>query len=93
MLLQHLHEVKDLRRQGVIHVGFPHDLGDAQPLGGEEGQMVISVDSSAPALEAATRNWALNRQFPGVAAAAHEAVAEDAFEVLARWPRRGVAFA
>lgn len=45
---------------------------------------VVSVDTSAPALEAATRNWARNEQFAGVAAAAHETVAEDAFELLAR---------
>jgi 23S rRNA (cytosine1962-C5)-methyltransferase len=53
---------------------------------------VISVDTSAPALEAAKRNWALNRSFPGVAAAFHEAVVEDAFEWLARMGNGGRRF-
>jgi 23S rRNA (cytosine1962-C5)-methyltransferase len=45
---------------------------------------VVSVDSSAPALEAAVRNMAHNQNIPTVAAASHETIAEDAFEVLAR---------
>jgi 23S rRNA (cytosine1962-C5)-methyltransferase len=45
---------------------------------------VVSVDLSAPALEAAVRNMAYNRQIPAVTAAVHETVAEDAFEVLSR---------
>jgi len=45
---------------------------------------VVSVDSSAPALEAAERNWDHNRTWPGVAAARHEVLAEDAFAALAR---------
>jgi 23S rRNA (cytosine1962-C5)-methyltransferase len=45
---------------------------------------VVSVDISAPAMQTAVRNMAHNRHFPGVAAAVHEPVAEDAFEVLAR---------
>jgi 23S rRNA (cytosine1962-C5)-methyltransferase len=53
---------------------------------------VISVDTSAPALEAATRNWARNRQFPGVASATHETVVEDAFEWLARMGQAGRRF-
>jgi 23S rRNA (cytosine1962-C5)-methyltransferase len=53
---------------------------------------VISVDTSAPALDAAKRNWARNRQFPGVAAAAHETVVEDAFEWLARMGKAGRRF-
>jgi 23S rRNA (cytosine1962-C5)-methyltransferase len=40
---------------------------------------IVSVDTSAPALEAATRNLAHNQQTPP-----HEIVAEDAFEALAR---------
>ncbi|MBN1810808.1 MAG: class I SAM-dependent methyltransferase [Anaerolineae bacterium] len=43
---------------------------------------VVSVDASAPALEAAVRNMAHNRHIPSIAAASHEAVAGDAFEVL-----------
>lgn len=41
---------------------------------------VVSVDVSAPALEAAVRNMAHNE----LAAVPHETIAEDAFEVLAR---------
>jgi 23S rRNA (cytosine1962-C5)-methyltransferase len=47
-------------------------------------RQVVSVDISAPAMETAARNMAHNRQIPTVAAAAHETVADDAFEVLAR---------
>ena len=45
---------------------------------------VVSVDISPYATEAAIRNMGHNRHFPTVAAASHEAIAEDAFEVLAR---------
>jgi 23S rRNA (cytosine1962-C5)-methyltransferase len=45
---------------------------------------VVSVDISTPAIQAALRNMAYNRQILTVAAAAHETLAEDAFEVLAR---------
>jgi 23S rRNA (cytosine1962-C5)-methyltransferase len=45
---------------------------------------IVSVDTSTPTLEAATRNLAHNRHIPDVAAASHESIAEDAFEVLAR---------
>jgi len=53
---------------------------------------VVSLDASAPALEAAARNFALNRQHPSVAAAAHELLAEDAFEALARLGKSGRRF-
>ncbi len=46
-------------------------------------RQVVSVDISAPALQTAIRNMAHNRQIPAVAAASHETVAADAFEVLA----------
>jgi 23S rRNA (cytosine1962-C5)-methyltransferase len=45
---------------------------------------VLSVDISAPALQAATRNFSYNQQFPTVKSASHETIAEDAFEVLSR---------
>jgi 23S rRNA (cytosine1962-C5)-methyltransferase len=45
---------------------------------------VVSVDVSAAALEAAARNMVHNAHIPAVATAAHEMVADDAFEVLAR---------
>lgn len=44
---------------------------------------VISLDSSAPALESAERNFALNRHLPPVAAARHDLLLSDAFEGLA----------
>lgn len=47
-------------------------------------RQVVSVDISAPAMQAAIRNMSHNRQFSSVAAAVHETIAEDAFEVLAR---------
>jgi 23S rRNA (cytosine1962-C5)-methyltransferase len=43
---------------------------------------VVSVDTSAPALEAAKRNMALNREHPNVAAAEHRTIRGDAFAVL-----------
>jgi 23S rRNA (cytosine1962-C5)-methyltransferase len=47
---------------------------------------VVSIDVSRPALAAVARNFALNCDHPDVAAVAatHEALAEDAFEALAR---------
>ncbi len=43
---------------------------------------VISVDLSKPACEAALRNMEHNHQYPAVAAAIHETIAEDAFVVM-----------
>jgi 23S rRNA (cytosine1962-C5)-methyltransferase len=45
---------------------------------------VTSVDISAPALEAANRNFSHNQHIPAVKSALHETIAEDAFDVLAR---------
>ena len=47
-------------------------------------KQVVSVDLSVPAMQSAVRNMDHNRQDPGVAAAVHQTLAEDAFEVLAR---------
>ncbi len=47
-------------------------------------RQVISVDISAPAIEAALRNMDYNRELPAVASASHETITDDAFEVLAR---------
>ena len=47
-------------------------------------RQVVSVDISPPAMEAAMRNMAHNRQIPTVAAASHETVTEDAFDFLVR---------
>ena len=53
---------------------------------------VVSLDSSAPALAAAGRNFELNRHWPGVAAARHDLLVEDAFAGLARLAKAGRRF-
>ena len=53
---------------------------------------VVSLDGSRPALEAAARNMALNRDHVSVRACEHETLAEDAFEALARMGREGCRF-
>ena len=45
-------------------------------------KLVVSIDTSTPAIEAALRNMAYNQHIPRVTAASHETIAEDAFEVL-----------
>lgn len=52
----------------------------------------LSLDQSAPALEAAARNFARNRDHPAVAAADHQVLAGDAFEALAAMAERGRRF-
>ncbi len=47
---------------------------------------VTDLDISAHALESAKRNFALNQNFPGVAACRHEAVQADAFEWIEKTP-------
>ena len=54
--------------------------------------VVVSLDVSAPALEAARRNFALNEHLPSVAAAGREFLAEDAFAGLARLAAEGRRF-
>jgi 23S rRNA (cytosine1962-C5)-methyltransferase len=49
---------------------------------------VTSLDSSAPALAAAERNFLHNRSHAAVAAARHHVVAGDAFDVLEQMRRR-----
>lgn len=53
---------------------------------------VLSLDISAPALQAAQRNFALNRDLPAVAAARHETLVEDAFTGLDRLAQAGRRF-
>jgi 23S rRNA (cytosine1962-C5)-methyltransferase len=43
---------------------------------------ITSIDTSAPALQAARRNLDLNRQVPPVSGASHRAIVGDAFEEL-----------
>ena len=53
---------------------------------------MLSLDASAPALAAAERNFALNRDLPAVAAARHTVLAADAFAALAELRGRGERF-
>ncbi len=53
---------------------------------------VLSLDSSGPALAAAERNFALNQRLPGVAAAGHSVLVDDAFAALANLRARGRRF-
>jgi 23S rRNA (cytosine1962-C5)-methyltransferase len=53
---------------------------------------VTSVDISAPALEAAKRNFRHNQHNPQVRAAQHNCVVGDAFEVIPRMARDGQRF-
>ena len=53
---------------------------------------VLSLDSSAPALAAAERNFDLNRSLPAVAACRHTLLAADAFAALADLRGRGRKF-
>ena len=53
---------------------------------------VLSLDASAPALAAAERNFALNRDLPTVAAVHHTVLAADAFVALANLRGRGERF-
>ena len=53
---------------------------------------ITSVDTSTPALQAATRNLAHNRHIPAVAAASHEIVVQDGFQVLAQMGKEGRRF-
>ncbi|MCP4519623.1 MAG: class I SAM-dependent rRNA methyltransferase, partial [Delftia sp.] len=53
---------------------------------------IVSLDASAPALGAASRNLTRDRHLPSVAAAADETMAADAFEALARMGENGRRF-
>lgn len=53
---------------------------------------ILSLDVSAPALAAAERNFALNRDLPAVRAARHRTLAADAFAALGELRGRGERF-
>ena len=55
-------------------------------------QSVTSLDISRPALAAARRNFALNQENAAIAAADHETVAGDAFQVLGHFHEQGQLF-
>ena len=72
------------RDQSVLNV-FAYTGGFSVYAASGGARQVVSVDISAPAMQTAVRNMAHNRQIPNVAAASHETIAEDAFEVLTRF--------
>lgn len=53
---------------------------------------VASLDISRPALQAAERNFALNQDVPTVAAASHQLLVGDAFQLLAEMASNGRRF-
>jgi 23S rRNA (cytosine1962-C5)-methyltransferase len=55
-------------------------------------RQIVSVDTSAPALEAAARNMVHNQHIPSVAAASHKTVSADAFEALTQMAEAGERF-
>lgn len=75
-------------RKAVLNV-FAYTGGFSLYAGRGGARAIVSVDVSRPALAAAVRNFALNRDHPSVAEVAdkHEVLAEDAFEALARLGR------
>jgi len=53
---------------------------------------VTSVDISRPALEAAKRNFDLNKDFPGVANSDHKTILGDAFKILSQLHKNDQSF-
>lgn len=53
---------------------------------------VTSLDISRPAMDAAARNFVLNQSIPAVAAAQHELLVGDAFQLLATMAQEGRRF-
>ena len=53
---------------------------------------IVSVEASAPALEAAARNFALNQSIASVASSRHEILVGDAFGALERMAQEGRQF-
>ena len=78
-------------RKSVLNV-FAYTGGFSLYAARGGARSVVSLDASVPALEAAERNFRLNRDVPGVAAAAHETMAGDAFQALAQMGERGSRF-
>jgi 23S rRNA (cytosine1962-C5)-methyltransferase len=71
------------RNRSVLNV-FAYTGGFSVYAARGGARQVVSVDVSAPALEASVRNMAHNQLIPAVATASYETIAEDAFEVLSR---------
>jgi len=76
-------EVEKLSRGRKILNAFSFSGGFSVYAARGGAKSVTDLDISAHALESAKRNFALNKNFPGVAACRHETVQADAFEWLA----------
>jgi 23S rRNA (cytosine1962-C5)-methyltransferase len=76
-------EVETLARGRRVLNAFSFSGGFSVYAARGGAKCVTDLDISAYALESAKRNFALNRNFPGVAACRHEIAQADAFEWLA----------
>jgi 23S rRNA (cytosine1962-C5)-methyltransferase len=76
-------EVETLARGRRVLNAFSFSGGFSVYAARGGAKSVTDLDISAHALESAKRNFALNKNFPGVAACRHETVQADAFEWLA----------
>ena len=81
-------EVETLARGRRVLNAFSFSGGFSVYAARGGAKSVTDLDISAHALESAKRNFALNRNFPGVAACRHETVQADAFEWLASGPEK-----
>lgn len=77
------HEVEMLARGRRVLNAFSFSGGFSVYAARGGAKSVTDLDISAHALESAKRNFALNQNFPGVAACRHETVQADVFEWLA----------
>ena len=75
-------EVETLARGRRVLNAFSFSGGFSVYAARGGAKSVTDLDISAHALESAKRNFALNQNFPGVAACRHETVQADAFEWL-----------
>jgi 23S rRNA (cytosine1962-C5)-methyltransferase len=84
--------VEELGDGASVLNGFAYTGGFSVYAARGGARSVVSLDKSAPALDAATRNLVHNRDVPAVAAVSHEIQAGDAFELLARMGEEGRRF-
>ena len=75
-------EVEQLARGKTVLNAFSFSGGFSVYAARGGAKSVTDLDISAHALESAKRNFALNQNFPGVAACRHETVQADTFEWL-----------
>ena len=81
-------EVEKLARGKTVLNAFSFSGGFSVYAARGGAKSVTDLDISAHALESAKRNFALNQNFPGVAACRHETVQADAFEWLQQTPEK-----